>query len=273
MERRFEVRKEELRSPMRLNGLHGIEPSMNIIATRDGKNLLMWNSVWNLGIYQAESSDGGLTWGNERDVIDRSGLPGVVMIEPGIIRSPDGKQLLMLIRDFQKTRTFNSLYSVSDDDGATWSKPKRLPAGLTGDRHSPLYAPDGRLIVAMRDTLRNGSSPTRDHFTAWIGRYEDVVAGRDGQYRVKLLDSHARGDCGYPSLQQLPDGTVMATAYISMPKARRINQSSAPGSRSRNSTRCSNKANPFWRLLPLRAVVSLIAPGATNRRQLGPRPG
>jgi len=201
-------------TPMRPNGLRGIESSMNIIPTRDGKRLLMWNTDWTPGVFQAESSDGGLTWANEREVIDTSGVPGVTMVEPGVIRSPDGAQLLMFIRDFAKAKAYNSLYSVSDDEGATWSKPKRLPAGLTGDRHAPLYAPDGRLIVAMRDTLRNGTTPTFGHFIAWVGRYENVVQGRDGQYRVKLLHSHAGGDCGYPSLQRLPDGTVVATTYI-----------------------------------------------------------
>lgn len=199
---------------MRPNGLRGIEPSMNIIATRDGKRLLMWNTDWTGGVLQAESYDGGLTWTNERDVIEIRGLPGVKMIEPGVIRSPDGRQLLMLIRDFAEGAAYNSLYCVSDNEGATWSLPKRLPAGLTGDRHAPLYTSDGRLVVAMRDTLRNGSTPTLGHFIAWVGRYEDVVAGRDGAYRVKLLHSYAGGDCGYPSLQRLPDGTIVATTYI-----------------------------------------------------------
>ena len=35
-----------------------------------------------------------------------------------------------------------------------------------------------------------------------------------GQYRVKLLHSHAGGDCGYPGVERLPDGTLLATTYI-----------------------------------------------------------
>ena len=49
---------------------------------------------------------------------------------------------------------------------------------------------------------------------AWVGRYEDIVAGRPGQCRIKLLQSHAGGDCGYPGLELLPDGTLVATTYI-----------------------------------------------------------
>lgn len=204
-------------SPMRPNGLHGIEPSMNMIASRDGRKLMMWNTDWKSpGVYQAESFDGGLTWVNEREVIAADQHPGVLMIEPGVIRSPDDGRLVMLIRDFAKHRRYNSLFAVSEDDGQTWSHPRRLSPELTGDRHCPIYAPDGRLVVLMRDMLLNGSSPTQGHFIAWIGTWEDAVAGRAGQYRVKLLHSHNEPvwDCGYPSAQLLPDGSFVATTYI-----------------------------------------------------------
>ena len=36
----------------------------------------------------------------------------------------------------------------------------------------------------------------------------------DGQYRIKLLHSYSGGDCGYPGLELLPDGTFVATTYI-----------------------------------------------------------
>jgi hypothetical protein len=200
-------------TPMCHNGLHGIEPSMNIIASRDGQKLMMWNSNWANGIFQAESFDGGLTWHNERLVVDNSKFPGAQWIEPGVIRSPDESCLLMLIRDFKKG--YNSVFSVSDNDGKTWSPLKRLTPELTGDRHCPFYALDGRLIVLMRDTLLNGSSPTQGHFIAWIGTWEDIIAGQPGQYRVKLLHDHPDGgDCGYSSAKILPDGTIVATTYI-----------------------------------------------------------
>ncbi|MBG7606731.1 MAG: hypothetical protein IZT59_01690, partial [Verrucomicrobia bacterium] len=38
--------------------------------------------------------------------------------------------------------------------------------------------------------------------------------GRPGQYRVKLLHSYAGHDCGYPGMEILDDGTVIATTYI-----------------------------------------------------------
>ena len=73
-------------------------------------------------------------------------------------------------------------------------------------------SPDGRLVVAFRDQAIE--SPTRGHFVAWVGTYADILAGRPGQYRIKLLHSHAGGDCGYPGVEVLSDGTIVATTYI-----------------------------------------------------------
>jgi len=70
----------------------------------------------------------------------------------------------------------------------------------------------GGSVIAFRDTgLR---SPMRNHFVAWVGRYEDIVSGKDGDYKIKLLHSHKGSDCGYPGLELLPDGTLVATTYI-----------------------------------------------------------
>ena len=68
-----------------------------------------------------------------------------------------------------------------------------------------MYAKDGRLVVCFRDMGKD--SPTRTHFVAWVGRYEDIVSGKDGEYKIKLLHSHKGSDCGYPGLEVLPDGT------------------------------------------------------------------
>jgi hypothetical protein len=72
--------------------------------------------------------------------------------------------------------------------------------------------PDGRFVIAFRDQAP--ASPTRGHFVAWVGTYDDIRNARPGQYRIKLLHSHAGGDCGYPGMERLPDGTLIATTYI-----------------------------------------------------------
>jgi hypothetical protein len=102
----------------------------------------------------------------------------------------------------------------SQDEGATWSKPVDTNWGLTGDRHNGVFTSDGRMVVCFRDQALN--SPTRGHFVAWVGTYDDLKAGRTGQYRIKLLHQHGKKswDCGYPGVELLPDGTIVATTYV-----------------------------------------------------------
>jgi hypothetical protein len=47
----------------------------------------------------------------------------------------------------------------------------------------------------------------------WVGTYEDIVAGREGQYRVRLMDNTRNADTAYPGLELLPDGTFVTTTY------------------------------------------------------------
>ncbi len=204
-------------SPMRSLGMPCVMPLCTITPVEGGKRLLGMTSIRRPGetkdkrsniIAQSLSADGGLTWNPWRIVLD---LGSLKPCEPELVRSPDGKQLLCLLRENQERV---ALFMTSDDEGRTWSAAKPLPAGLHGDRHKARYAPDGRLVVCFRDTGK--ASPTKNHFVAWVGRYEDLRAGREGHYRVKLLHSHHGGDCGYPGLELLPDGTFVATTYIKL---------------------------------------------------------
>ncbi|MCH8912731.1 MAG: exo-alpha-sialidase, partial [Planctomycetes bacterium] len=47
----------------------------------------------------------------------------------------------------------------------------------------------------------------------WVGTYADIVKGRAGQYRVRLMDNHRGSDCAYPGVEILPDGTFVTTTY------------------------------------------------------------
>lgn len=157
-------------------------------------------------VYQVDSNDGGLTWSEPRIIATHSQAD---LCEPGLVRSPDGKQLAVLLRE--NRRKFNSYLITSEDEGQSWSTPRQLPAALTGDRHTAVYADDGRLFISFRDMTR--SSPTQGDWVAWVGHYEDLLEGREGQYRVRLMDNHDRFDCAYPGVVKLPDGTIVTTTY------------------------------------------------------------
>ena len=86
-----------------------------------------------------------------------------------------------------------------------------LPLSLAGDRHTAKYGPDGRLFVTFRDMAPGG--PTRGDWVGWVGTYDDLVTGRDGQYRIRLMDNQDSWDCAYPGVEVLPNGTFVTTTY------------------------------------------------------------
>jgi len=172
----------------------------------DGRFLKKGGRPSKFFVYQTLSKDGGLSWSAPRVIATH---PQAHLCEPGIIRSPDGRQLAVLLRE--NSRRLNSFLILSNDEGKTWSKPIELPASLTGDRHTGVYTSDGRLFISFRDTTH--SSPTKGDWVAWVGTYQDIVEGREGQYRVRLMDNHKGGDCAYPGVEILPDDTIVTTTY------------------------------------------------------------
>ena len=162
-------------------------------------------------LYQTVSKDGGLTWGEPQQLFTSDKIH---LCEPGVIRSPNGKQLAMLLRENRRAR--NSHVMFSNDEAKTWSQPVELPGALTGDRHTGKYAPDGRLFISFRDMAHE--TPTKGDWVAWVGRYDDIANQREGQYRVRLMDNHKNksgweGDCAYPGVEILPGGTFVVTTY------------------------------------------------------------
>lgn len=167
---------------------------------KDRPPLTLWKSI---------SQDGGLTWADPAKVGEKEGYSPC---EPCVFRTPDGNTLVCVARE--NNRVSNSLMMFSDDEGNTWTPLEETPWGLTGDRHVLKYIPDGRLIAVFRDMA--SGSPTKGHFVAWVGNYKDLREGTSGQYKIKLLHSYAGSDCGYPGLEILPDGTILAITYIKL---------------------------------------------------------
>jgi hypothetical protein len=194
---------------------NAIVAASSMLRLKDGRHMALHHADYlpgedgrrNMKLYKMLSADGGRTWSPRIPVL---GHPAAEFCEPGAVRSPDGREIAVMIRD--NSRKFRSFLTFSRDEGETWLEARELPGTLTGDRHQPRYAPDGRLVVVFRDMDKQ--SPTRGHFVAWVGRYQDLAAGAPGQYRIKLLHSYGGADCGYAGLELLPDGTFVATTYI-----------------------------------------------------------
>ena len=167
---------------------------------KDGKS----NGVFTL--YQTISTDGGLSWSSPEGFYSNS---GVHLCEPGIIRSPDGKQLAALLRE--NSRRKNSHIIFSNDEGKSWSDPRELPIELTGDRHTGKYTHDGKLFISFRDMANN--SPTQEDWVAWVGNYEDLTTGGLGDYRIRIKNNFNSWDSTYPGVEVLPNGTIVTTTY------------------------------------------------------------
>ncbi len=160
-------------------------------------------------LYKTLSDDGGLTW-SFPEVIQSSSQ--VHLCEPGLIRSPDGHQLAVLLRENRRVK--NSHIIFSDDEGKTWTEPREVPDTLNGDRHTGKYGPDGRLFISFRgNSPKSEPGPYQGDWVGWVGTYEDLVEGAPGQYYVRLKDNTKGADCAYPGVEVLPDGTFVSMTY------------------------------------------------------------
>ncbi len=166
-----------------------------------------------------------------RDVERSSG-----MCEVEVIRSDMGKgdELCLITRS--NSKNINSLISFSSDEGKTWSEPVEAPAALNGERHKAEYTPDGRLVITFRsiergqkakENAKNMTDKNRgwisEGLVAWVGTYEDLKEGNEGQYRIKIAhiynddqtvpEYYAGSDTGYCGNVVLADGTVVICGY------------------------------------------------------------
>ncbi|MDB4391830.1 glycoside hydrolase [bacterium] len=169
------------------------------------------NKARTFDLYKTFSTDGGLTWSFPESVYRSS---DVHLCEPGCIRSPDGKKLAVLLRE--NARRKNSHIIFSEDEGKTWSEPRELPLALTGDRHTGKYGADGRLFISFRcnsPTDKRKNRPFEGDWVGWVGTWEDLENGSDGQYSVRLKDNKKGYDTTYPGVEVLPDDTFVVTTY------------------------------------------------------------
>lgn len=158
----------------------------------------------------------------------------VNMCEVEVIRSDCGKgdELCLIARSNNKK--YNSLISFSKDEGKTWSKPRFAPPALNGERHKADYTTDGRLFITFR-SIERGKEKIKKHsaehmknwfsegWVAWVGTYDDLKNGKEGQYRIKLAHTYlknqkepelsANADTGYCGNVVFDDGMIVTSTY------------------------------------------------------------
>jgi hypothetical protein len=162
-------------------------------------------------LYQTVSQDGGLSWSQPGAVFAAA---DVHLCEPGCIRSPDGKTMAVLLRENARRKHAHIIFS--SDEGETWSEPRELPLSLTGDRHTGKYTADGRLFISFRcrsPQAKAASRPFEGDWVGWVGTWDDLMNGRDGQYQVRCKDNTKGYDTTYPGVEVLPDDTLVVTTY------------------------------------------------------------
>jgi hypothetical protein len=178
-------------------------------------------------LFQTDTADAGATWSVPRAIWNGS---DVHLCEPGVVVSPDGKTIALLLRENRRVK--NSHVMFSTDKAATWSAPVGLPASLTGDRHTAAHAKDGRLVVTFRCMAKD--DPWKGDWVAWVGTWDQIARlspnatalkpgetalqrpdaqGARRSYLVRLKDNLTAWDSTYPGLESLADGTLVATTY------------------------------------------------------------
>ena len=183
------------------------------------------------------NENGDYTWSKPEPYLseyrDIETYAGVCEVE--CIRSNGGKgdELCLITRCNKKTCT--SLLIFSNDEGETWSRPKEAPFALNGERHKAEYTDDGRLFITFRSIERDRKRVKKmrklggekkwysEGWVAWVGTYDDLKNGTEGQYRIKIAHTYldhqnepsivANADTGYCGNVVLKDGTIVTSSY------------------------------------------------------------
>lgn len=200
---------------------------------KDGNDIDKWMGVFHNGgnfvnykTYLTFDKDGNEQWSEPQPYLSewRNIESKYQICEVGMFRSPDGKRIMALARSQSHQNKSTMFYS--DDEGQTWSKPRDLPGALQGERHKIAYDPiSGRLLITFReitlDYNKNGKIEPNDwmagDWVAWVGTYDDLLRGKEGQYRIRLKEDFTNnakgGDCGYAGVTVQPDGTFTLISY------------------------------------------------------------
>ena len=155
------------------------------------------------------SDDGGDNWEYCATMAyDPAGI--ITFIEPGITRLKSGRLVCLYRVSRQPGRRDNMWTNYSDDDGSTWSPPKRT--SLWGYPADTLQLQDGRVLAVYgyrRPPWGTRACISEDGIT-WDIKNEFVIKeGGAAAPDSGRLFMHI----GYPTVTQLEDGTIVAAFH------------------------------------------------------------
>lgn len=151
--------------------------------------------------YVLRSTDEGRTW-HEWGTIAYDPLGNVDFAEPALTCLPDGR-LVAMIREERKKECL--WIATSDDEGETWTLPKRT--GIWGFPADLLPLKSGKLLCTYgyrRPPYGVRACLSHDGGATWDYRNELIIRN-DG----------IGPDVGYPSSVQLDDGSIFTAYYLS----------------------------------------------------------
>ena len=147
-------------------------------------------------IFVLRSSDGGHRW--EAPLL-AAVQDGSEFEEPHMIRLPSGR-LLMLMRD-NGTRHLHSVFS--DDEGRSWTAPRRLP--IEGYPPQLLALPDGRILCTY--------GWRQPDFGIRAVMSKDGGENWDIERTIRIRGGLPNRDLGYPCTVMAKDGSLYTVYY------------------------------------------------------------
>ena len=167
------------------------------------------------------SDDGGDNWEYWSTVAyDPASI--IEFMEPGMTRLRDGRLVCLMRTSHKPNRQDNMWWVHSEDDGITWSPPKRTP--LWGYPADLLQLADGRVLAVygyrkepwgVRGCVSEDgvSWDIKNEFTIREGGVPKPSSGMGARTLQDTLIYAQYWHIGYPTVIQLPDGTIVAAYH------------------------------------------------------------
>jgi sialidase-1 len=176
------------------------------IQLTDGRLLYAGKQLWRDGsrVGVCQSQDDGRTWQWLAEIPVRAGDDHRNYHELHAVDVGEGR-IIAQIRNHNTRNSGETLQSVSEDSGQSWSEPREI--GVWGLPSHLLKLNDGRLLMTYghrRAPFGNQARISSDGGLTWS---DPIVISGDG----------AAGDLGYPSTVQLGDHSLLTVWYESMP--------------------------------------------------------